>query len=226
MSIKIRKKLKEKIKKKRRKKFIRQESWRYKRVKPSWRKPKGIDSRMRIHHRGSKCGYTKSPSVGYRTPRVIRGLHPSGYQSVLVYCLKDLEKLKPKRHAIMISSKIGYRKRIKILEAITSRGFKLLNKGIEREEEIVELGGEIDLSLEEEEKLDLEDLELDEEDLEDIDLLEGEDEDLADEESGDNEDVDLEDLDDSGATNDVEAGIEDDTETDTDSDSDGAEDGN
>jgi len=54
--------LRKKINKKR-PSFRRVESWRYKRVKDSWRKARGIDSRTRIK---SKSG-VKSPSVGYRT---------------------------------------------------------------------------------------------------------------------------------------------------------------
>ena len=50
--------------KKQRPSFHRVESWRYKRVKTSWRKARGIDSKTR---RKNKSG-VKSPSVGYRTP--------------------------------------------------------------------------------------------------------------------------------------------------------------
>ena len=37
-----------KVMKKREPDFIRQESWRYVRVKESWRRPRGIDSKMRL----------------------------------------------------------------------------------------------------------------------------------------------------------------------------------
>ena len=88
------KKLLEKRKKinARRPKFVRQESWRYNSVKKSWRKPKGIDNKMLEKRRG----YPRMASVGYRGPRAVRGLHPSGYQVVHVaniYELDEVDKL-------------------------------------------------------------------------------------------------------------------------------------
>jgi len=58
-------------------KFVRQESWRYVRVSPSWRKPRGIDNKMRVKLKG----YPKLPSIGYRNPKLVRGLHPTGYEA-------------------------------------------------------------------------------------------------------------------------------------------------
>lgn len=100
--------LRKKINKKR-PSFRRVESWRYVRVKDSWRKARGIDSRTRIK---SKSG-VKSPSVGYRGPKKIRGLHPSGYEEVRVATIDDLATLNNKKHAIKISTKLGVKKRIR-----------------------------------------------------------------------------------------------------------------
>ena len=71
----------------RRPEFVRQESWRYVRLKPNWRKPRGKDSKMRLQVKG----WPPLVKVGYRTPRKYRGLHPSGYKEVLVYRPEDLE---------------------------------------------------------------------------------------------------------------------------------------
>ena len=101
--IEIRKKLNKK-----RPSFRRVESWRYKRVKDPWRKARGIDSRTRIK---SKSG-VKSPSVGYRGPKKVRGLHPSGYEEVRVTNLSELEDLNHRKHAIKISAKLGAKKRL------------------------------------------------------------------------------------------------------------------
>jgi len=110
--------------------FRRVESWRYVRVKDPWRKARGIDSRTRIK---SKSG-VKSPSVGYRGPKKVRGLHPSGYKEVRVVSIEDLKNLNNKIHALKISSKLGAKKRMLLIEFAQNRGFKVLNIGISQKE--------------------------------------------------------------------------------------------
>jgi len=92
--------------------FIRQESWRYKRVKSSWRKPRGIDSHMRLKLKG----WPKSPDDGYRSPKKVRGLHNSGFEEVLVYNIKNLEGIDPNRQAARIAHTVGRRKRAAIIK--------------------------------------------------------------------------------------------------------------
>ena len=149
--------LRKKINKKR-PSFRRVESWRYVRIKDSWRKARGIDSRTRIK---SKSG-VKSPSVGYRGPKKVRGLHASGYEEVRVHNINEMKDLNNKKHAIKISTNLGVKKRISVIDYAQSRGFKVLNLGISQRE--LE-------SLEAALKSPIEDLE----DLDDEDLLEDED---------------------------------------------------
>jgi large subunit ribosomal protein L32e len=148
--------LRKKLKKKR-PSFRRVESWRYKRVSNSWRKSRGIDSKTR---KKKKSG-VKSPCVGYRTPKKIRGLHPSGYEEVRVTTIKDLNDLKKNRHAIKISSKLGSKKRIALIDYCQKRGFKILNLGISQKElEMLEAIAEAPLAdMEDEEFLDIDELE-------------------------------------------------------------------
>ncbi|MEX2703093.1 MAG: 50S ribosomal protein L32e [Candidatus Baldrarchaeota archaeon] len=103
--------------------FVRYESWRYKRVKPNWRKPKGIDSKVREKRKG----WIKMPDIGYRSPKVVRGLHPSGFEEVLVYRPEDLEKLDPTKHAVRIAHTVGTRKRLTILEKAEELELVVLN---------------------------------------------------------------------------------------------------
>jgi large subunit ribosomal protein L32e len=116
--------------KKRRPAFKRWESWRLVRVKEAWRKARGIDSKTR---RKTKTGII-SPSIGYRTPKKVRGLHPSGYDEVRVEQLDDLENLSPKKHAIKIASRLGAKKRLELIEYAQKRNFRILNVGVSQKE--------------------------------------------------------------------------------------------
>lgn len=106
--------------------FVRQESWRYVRVKDRWRKPRGVSSKMRRR----MSGWPRVVSVGYGAPRAVRGLHPSGFREVLVYNEKNLEGLNPERDAIRIAHTVGMRKRRVILDRAKQLGLKVLNPGI------------------------------------------------------------------------------------------------
>ncbi|MFX0104531.1 MAG: 50S ribosomal protein L32e [Candidatus Hodarchaeota archaeon] len=121
--------LRKKINKKR-PSFIRVESWRYKRVKDSWRKARGIDSKTR---KKKKSG-VKSPTVGYRGPKKVRGLHPSGYEEINITNKEELSNLNKKKHAIKISGKLGAKKRIALIDYCQKRGFRILNIGISQKE--------------------------------------------------------------------------------------------
>ena len=128
--------------------FVRQESWRYKRIKENWRRPRGLDSKMRRKIKG----WPKCPEVGYRGPKAARGLHPSGYEEILVYNPNDLDKVDPEKQAIRIAHTVGIKKRMEIIAKATSKKIRILNPK------------EAELELEEErERLEAEEAELEEE---------------------------------------------------------------
>jgi large subunit ribosomal protein L32e len=106
-------------------KFIRQESWRYDRLAESWRKPKGKDNKMRLQ----VSGVPRLVKVGYRSPRVTRGLHPSGYTDNLVNNINDLSSLNSKKDAARIGHNVGKLKRGVILTKAIELGIKVLNPG-------------------------------------------------------------------------------------------------
>jgi LSU ribosomal protein L32E len=103
--------------------FRRQEWFRYKKLGDSWRRPKGKHSKMREHR-----GY-RPPNVdsGFRGPRAVRYLHPSGYRDVLVHNVKDLESLNPETDAVRIASSVGKRKKEDIYSRAKELGLKVLN---------------------------------------------------------------------------------------------------
>ncbi len=116
----------------RRPKFRRQEWFRYKRLGDSWRKPKGKHSKL-----GNHKGY-RPPVVdsGYRNPKRVRGLHPSGFREVLVHNPAEVEKVNPEREAIRIASRVGMKKRLEIEKKAKELGIRVLNP------HLTEQGGE------------------------------------------------------------------------------------
>ena len=112
-------------------KFRRQESWRYKRVGDRWRKPHGIDSKMRKKVKG----WPASPTTGYRSPKKTRGLHPSGFVETRVHSVEDLGGIDPELQAIRIARTVGGRKRVEILALAEEKGIHVLNPRTIREPE-------------------------------------------------------------------------------------------
>ncbi len=113
-------------KKKRKPKFRHEQAHRWIRVSDRWRKVRGIDSATREKRKGRIA----MVSVGYRSPKAVRGLHPSGYVEALVYNTGDLDKLDPDVHAVRIAGTVGMRKRQDILDKAESKMFRILNPGI------------------------------------------------------------------------------------------------
>jgi large subunit ribosomal protein L32e len=105
--------------------FVRQESWRYDRLAPNWRRPKGKDNKMRKQ----VSGVPRLAKVGYKGPRKSRGLHPSGYNDILVFNIKDLTKIDPTVDAVRIAHTVGNKKRIEIVTEATKLKMKILNPG-------------------------------------------------------------------------------------------------
>merc|ERR1739845_230719 len=78
-----------KLVKKRNKKFIRHQSDRYVKVKQNWRKPKGIDNRVRRRFKGQFL----MPNVGYGSAKTSKHVCPDGFKKFLVHNVKELEVL-------------------------------------------------------------------------------------------------------------------------------------
>jgi len=104
--------------------FKRQEWFRYQKLGEAWRRPKGIHSKMR---RGMK---RRPPMVeiGYGGPALVRGLHPSGFEEVMVYNIDGLENIDPKTQAARIGGTVGVKKRIAIENRAKELGIRVLNK--------------------------------------------------------------------------------------------------
>ncbi len=110
-------------------KFVRPESWRYVRLKENWRRPRGLDHKVRIKYDGWPPGV----SVGYRGSRATRGLHPSGFKEVLVCTADELKKTDPETQVIRIAHTVGKRKRAKIIAEAKKKKIRILNVKLAKE---------------------------------------------------------------------------------------------
>lgn len=109
--------------KKKKPNFIRQDAHKKKRVGTGWRVSRGTDSKMRL----GLSGYRKSPSQGYRSPVLVRGLDRSGLIPVRVSTISELDKIKKETEGIIINNAIGTKKRMAIIEKAEASGIKILN---------------------------------------------------------------------------------------------------
>lgn len=114
--------LRKKIKKKK-PSFVRQDAHKKPRLEKKWRKPKGIHSKMRLKLRG----YRRSVSVGYGSPKKVRGLHNSGLKSIMINSIKDIEKLDSKKECAAIAKTIGMKKRILLINKAKAVGVRIIN---------------------------------------------------------------------------------------------------
>jgi large subunit ribosomal protein L32e len=124
MEVKEKKQKRESLKKY---KFIRVDSLR-KKLKKRWIRPKAW------HHnkpRKKDLVRIRNVRVGYKTPKDLRGVHPSGYEEVLVSNVNDLKKVDPKIQAVKIR-KIGRKKKQEILKEAEKLKIKVLNPGVKK----------------------------------------------------------------------------------------------
>lgn len=103
--------------------FARPESWRYMRLKENWRRPKGLDHKIRKKLKG----WPAAVSTGYRGPKATRELHPSGYREVFVHNVEDLAEIDPKTQAVRIVHTVGKRKRARIITDARKKRITILN---------------------------------------------------------------------------------------------------
>jgi len=115
------------IVKKRTKVFKRHQSDRYVSVKEAWRKPKGIDNRVRRRFKGQ----FPMPSIGYGSNKKTKHVMPNGYKKFLVSNPESLSLLLMHNttFAAEIAHNVSSRKRIAIVEKARVLGIKVTNSG-------------------------------------------------------------------------------------------------
>ncbi len=107
--------------------FLRSESWRYDKMSKSWRRPRGLDHKMRRKIKG----WPPMVSTGYKGPKIARGLHPSGLREVLVHNVDELSTIDATGQAARIAHTVGKKKRALILAEAKVKKITILNPGVE-----------------------------------------------------------------------------------------------
>lgn len=110
-------------------KFVRAESWKYDRFSLSWRRPRGLDNKIRRKIKGWPPG----PSMGYKGPKIARYLHPSGYREVIVFNIEGLSTIDTNTQAARIAHTVGKRKRALIIAEAKKLNIKILNLKVSKE---------------------------------------------------------------------------------------------
>ncbi|KAF2238829.1 ribosomal protein L32e [Viridothelium virens] len=113
------------IVKKRTARFNRHQSDRFKCVAPNWRKPKGIDNRVRRRFKGQAA----MPKIGYGSNAKTRHLMPSGHKAFLVHRPAEIDVLlmHNRTFAAEIAHAVSSRKRVEIIARAKQLGVKVTN---------------------------------------------------------------------------------------------------
>ncbi|MBR9698889.1 50S ribosomal protein L32e [Candidatus Woesearchaeota archaeon] len=114
---------KRKEQKKKKPRFIMQSAHKLKRLKQRWKRPKGIDSKMRLGLRG----YAKIIKVGYKSPAKVRGLDKSGLLPIQVHTEKELRSLDKTKHSAIIGSTVSQKNKVKLLVKAKELGLHIGN---------------------------------------------------------------------------------------------------
>jgi large subunit ribosomal protein L32e len=94
-----------------------------KQLSDSWRRPRGLQSKQRMQKKAKGA----HPTPGFGSPVAVRGLHPSGYEDILVHNLMELEGLDAETQAVRIAGAVGMKKREQMQGRATELGLRVLN---------------------------------------------------------------------------------------------------
>jgi large subunit ribosomal protein L32e len=94
-----------------------------KRLKETWRHPRGKHSKLR-EHEISKGAW---PNPGYGMPRSVRCMHPSGLEEVRIFNVDQLIVMKPDKQACRIGASVGKKKRAEIMKKSQELKIRVLN---------------------------------------------------------------------------------------------------
>jgi len=103
--------------------FIRQDGHKKLRLGKKWRKPKGIQNKVRLGIRG----YRRLVSVGFKAPASVRGLNKDGLEMIIVKNPAMVESLDATKQGIIISGTVGTKKKLQIIKIAKDKKIEILN---------------------------------------------------------------------------------------------------
>jgi len=106
-------------------KFKRHQSDRFMRVPESWRRPKGIDGRVRRKFKGA----IRMPNIGYGSNKKTRHTLPNGFLKFVVNNVAELEMLlmHNRKYCAEIAHNVSGRKRRDIVERAEQLNIRVTN---------------------------------------------------------------------------------------------------
>ena len=117
-----------KIVKKRTAQVVRHQADRYSKLSHvrTWRKPKGIDNRVRRRFKGQIA----EPTIGYGSDKKTKFMRPDGLKTFLINNISDLEVLlmHNRTYAAEISSTVSSANRVAIVKRAAELDVKVTNK--------------------------------------------------------------------------------------------------
>uniref|UniRef100_G1PY50 Ribosomal protein L32 n=1 Tax=Myotis lucifugus TaxID=59463 RepID=G1PY50_MYOLU len=117
--------VKPKMVKKRTEKFIRHQSDRYVTIERNWRKPRGVDNRVRRRVKGQ----TLMPNIGYGSNKKTKHMLPGGFRKFLVHNVKELEVLlmSNKSHCAETARNVSSKNRKAVVERAAQLAIRVTN---------------------------------------------------------------------------------------------------
>lgn len=116
------------------KKFTRFHAGRFMRVGNSWRRPRGIDNRMR---RQFKMFVGTMPNIGYGSNKKTKHLLSNGFYKFRVTKVADIELLlmHNQKYCAELASNLSVRKRLEIIKRAAQLGVRITNANAKFEKE-------------------------------------------------------------------------------------------
>ncbi|MBU0471427.1 MAG: hypothetical protein KKF65_02285 [Nanoarchaeota archaeon] len=108
--------------------FVRTDSHKKKRLGLKWRRPKGLQNKRRLRKRG----YGLVVKKGYKTPLSERGISKQGLTPIKIDSLKSLALVDNKTQGIIVSSKLGDKKRLPIMQEAKKKQIQVLNFNVDK----------------------------------------------------------------------------------------------